>query len=454
MAARLRTAPARSAARCCLSRPQALVGWRAHPPRASRANARGPARAVASTRAAAPPTDPQADRGPRVPPARRGRADRGAARGPRRLRRRGALPAAHPGGAVPGAGGRPFSCRGRDGAAARAKASRCALSATCMVISQDTGRMKAARRGIAEGRGAPAVPSPARPHSVSLTSLPCHAPLPRRPPTQVLTAALYAESGVRGVEIGSSCFGHVDPETGKFTPARLELLRLAVPRRVYSDNHVSGHCSLLSWDGAWAALVPGRTALLAGQEEPLPQQASCLGDVARQRLAGETAPFRTQPFWRLVVSPGLLQNALPYASPARAAPFTHAPPPFCSLPAPLQLRYVAAALARLYARRHTLSGLRRVYATPLLSHFTARFEPLDCPSPDCPSPDCPASGCPSDCPAPPSESGGSEGTTVDEPSLTGAPASPQAWEIAGSGLGVVPAGSGKGGDARPAACGA
>jgi hypothetical protein len=41
-----------------------------------------------------------------------------------------------------------------------------------------------------------------------------------------------------------------------------------------------------------------------------------------------------------------------------------------------QLRYVAAALVRLYARRHTMGGLRRTYATPLLSHFTARFEPI------------------------------------------------------------------------------
>lgn len=81
---------------------------------------------------------------------------------------------------------------------------------------------------------------------------------------------------MRGVEIGSSCFGHTDPATGAFVPARLELLRLAVPRRVYTDNH---------------------------------------------------------------------------------------------------LEYVAAALARLYKRRDSIGGLRRTYATPLLSHFTARFEP-------------------------------------------------------------------------------
>jgi tryptophanase len=59
---------------------------------------------------------------------------------------------------------------------------------------------------------------------------------------QTLTAALYAVSGVRGVEIGSSCFGHVDEETGEFIPARLELLRLALPRRCGSIDQ-----TLLAW---------------------------------------------------------------------------------------------------------------------------------------------------------------------------------------------------------------
>lgn len=48
---------------------------------------------------------------------------------------------------------------------------------------------------------------------------------------QALTAALYGISGVRGVEIGSSCFGRVDEATGQFIPAKLELMRLALPRR-------------------------------------------------------------------------------------------------------------------------------------------------------------------------------------------------------------------------------
>lgn len=57
-------------------------------------------------------------------------------------------------------------------------------------------------------------------------------------PAQALTVQLYIESGVRAVEIGSSCFGKVDEKTGKFIPARMELMRLAIPRRTYTDNHL------------------------------------------------------------------------------------------------------------------------------------------------------------------------------------------------------------------------
>jgi tryptophanase len=57
-------------------------------------------------------------------------------------------------------------------------------------------------------------------------------------PAQVLAAELYVESGVRAAEIGSSCFGKVDEQTGTFIPAKMELCRLAIPRRVYTDNHL------------------------------------------------------------------------------------------------------------------------------------------------------------------------------------------------------------------------
>jgi len=39
-------------------------------------------------------------------------------------------------------------------------------------------------------------------------------------------------------QIGSVMFGRTDPETGEALPAPLELVRLAVPRRVFSDSHL------------------------------------------------------------------------------------------------------------------------------------------------------------------------------------------------------------------------
>lgn len=56
-------------------------------------------------------------------------------------------------------------------------------------------------------------------------------------PGQALVCALYEEGGVRGVEIGSLMFGKYD-EQGNLIPAQLELVRLAMPRRVYTQSHI------------------------------------------------------------------------------------------------------------------------------------------------------------------------------------------------------------------------
>jgi tryptophanase len=60
----------------------------------------------------------------------------------------------------------------------------------------------------------------------------------REYPGQALACALYLEGGIRACEIGSVMFGRDDPGTGEFQPARLEMVRLAIPRRVYTQSHM------------------------------------------------------------------------------------------------------------------------------------------------------------------------------------------------------------------------
>jgi tyrosine phenol-lyase len=57
-------------------------------------------------------------------------------------------------------------------------------------------------------------------------------------PGQSLSVALYRDIGIRSVEIGSVMLGSRDPVTGVERPAPRELVRLAIPRRVYTQSHV------------------------------------------------------------------------------------------------------------------------------------------------------------------------------------------------------------------------
>jgi tyrosine phenol-lyase len=59
-----------------------------------------------------------------------------------------------------------------------------------------------------------------------------------RLPGQALVAELYVEGGVRAVEIGTVMFGRRDPDTGDDLAAPMELVRLAIPRRVYTQSHI------------------------------------------------------------------------------------------------------------------------------------------------------------------------------------------------------------------------
>jgi len=56
-------------------------------------------------------------------------------------------------------------------------------------------------------------------------------------PGQSIVCALYMEGGIRSVEIGSVMFGKYD-KNGKLIPPPMELVRLAIPRRVYTQSHI------------------------------------------------------------------------------------------------------------------------------------------------------------------------------------------------------------------------
>ena len=61
---------------------------------------------------------------------------------------------------------------------------------------------------------------------------------PAEYPGQALACEIYCAGGIRSCEIGSVMLGRVDPATGRELPAAMELVRLALPRRVYTQSHI------------------------------------------------------------------------------------------------------------------------------------------------------------------------------------------------------------------------
>jgi tryptophanase len=104
------------------------------------------------------------------------------------------------------------------------------------------------------GAGVPCV-SPPGGHAVYIDAkalLP-HIP-PLQYPAQSLAVELYRLGGIRAVEIGSVMFGRRHDD-GTEEPARMELVRLAIPRRVYTQSHVDYVAEVI------AALAPTVKAL-------------------------------------------------------------------------------------------------------------------------------------------------------------------------------------------------
>ena len=114
---------------------------------------------------------------------------------------------------------------------------------------------------------------------------------PLRYPGQALVCELYLHARIRSVETGQVMFGKPDPATGQESVVPLDLVRLAIPRRVYTQSHVE---YVLEAAGEIAA---NRSKI--GGYEIVDQPAVLRHFTARFRPLGSSAPGS----WRRVVTP-------------------------------------------------------------------------------------------------------------------------------------------------------
>jgi tryptophanase len=97
---------------------------------------------------------------------------------------------------------------------------------------------------------------PAGGHAVYLDA---RALLPHVPPLaypgQALAVELYRQGGIRGCEIGTVMFGR-RPD-GSEVPAAMDLVRLALPRRTYTQSHMDYVIEVVTWVAARAKELTG-----------------------------------------------------------------------------------------------------------------------------------------------------------------------------------------------------
>ncbi len=79
---------------------------------------------------------------------------------------------------------------------------------------------------------------------------------PHEYPAQALAVELYREGGVRGVEIGTLMFG-TPRDDGPDLPAPMELVRLAIPRRMYTQSHIDYVAEVVIAVAQRTADIPG-----------------------------------------------------------------------------------------------------------------------------------------------------------------------------------------------------